>query len=73
MLRFAITEEMMAVQRMEHERMAQRGELVRQALELEQRDRTPFRVRAGRSLVRLGSRLQGEHAPSALREALAEG
>ena len=71
MLRLSTSEEMMFAQRVEHERRARKGELVREALALEQR--VPLRVRAGRSLVRLGHRLQGEHAPRALREALAEG
>jgi hypothetical protein len=71
MFRFASTEEMLKVIRLEHERKVRRGTLVREALALEQR--TPFRVKAGRALVRVGGRLQGEHAPSALREAMADG
>jgi hypothetical protein len=68
MLRLASTDEMIFAMRVEHERKLKRGGLVKEALDAEKR--VPARVRAGRTLVRLGSRLQGDHAPRALRDAL---
>ena len=72
MMRFSALEEMMSVERQELARRAERGERVKQAIELSQADRVSVRVRVGRSLVRLGGRLQGEHAPRALREVLTD-